>query len=64
MLNIKARRSEDPGIGTNFDKPLDRLVGKDGRFHVRRLGEARTETISLDQAVATFGFEALPPSGN
>lgn len=30
---------------------------------VRRLGEARTETISLDQAVATFGFEALPPSG-
>jgi threonyl-tRNA synthetase len=29
---------------------------------VRRLGETRTETISLDQAVATFGFEALPPS--
>jgi threonyl-tRNA synthetase len=29
---------------------------------VRRLGEAKTETISLDQAVATFGFEALPPS--
>jgi threonyl-tRNA synthetase len=31
---------------------------------VRRLGEARTETISLDQAVATFGFEALPPANN
>ena len=31
---------------------------------VRRLGENRTETISLDQALATFGFEALPPSGN
>jgi threonyl-tRNA synthetase len=31
---------------------------------VRRLGETRTETISLDQAVSTFGFEALPPSGN
>ena len=31
---------------------------------VRRLGENRTETISLDQAVATFGFEALPPSGS
>lgn len=29
---------------------------------VRRLGETRTETISLDQAVATFGVEALPPS--
>jgi threonyl-tRNA synthetase len=31
---------------------------------VRRLGETRTETITLDQAVASFGFEALPPSGN
>jgi threonyl-tRNA synthetase len=31
---------------------------------VRRLGETRTETISLDSAVATFGFEALPPSTN
>jgi threonyl-tRNA synthetase len=29
---------------------------------VRRLGETRTEAMSLDQAVATFGFEALPPS--
>ncbi|OYZ46460.1 MAG: threonine--tRNA ligase [Novosphingobium sp. 16-62-11] len=29
---------------------------------VRRLGETRTETITLDQAVATFGFEALPPA--
>jgi threonyl-tRNA synthetase len=29
---------------------------------VRRLGETRTETISLDQAVATFGLEALPPA--
>jgi len=29
---------------------------------VRRLGETRTETISLDQAIATFGLESLPPS--
>ena len=29
---------------------------------VRRLGEARTETISLEAAIATFGFEALPPA--
>ena len=29
---------------------------------VRRLGETRTETISLDEAVKTFGFEALPPA--
>jgi threonyl-tRNA synthetase len=31
---------------------------------VRRLGENRTETISLDSAIASFGFEALPPAGN
>jgi threonyl-tRNA synthetase len=30
---------------------------------VRRLGETRTETIGLDSAIATFGFEALPPAG-
>ena len=29
---------------------------------VRRLGETRTETISFDQAIATFGLEGLPPS--
>ena len=31
---------------------------------VRRLGDTRTETIGLGQALATFGFEALPPSGD
>lgn len=31
---------------------------------VRRLGETRTETISLESAISTFGFEALPPAGN
>ncbi len=40
MFNTKARRSEDPGIGTTFDRPLDRLVGKDGSFQVRRHGGA------------------------
>jgi threonyl-tRNA synthetase len=29
---------------------------------IRRLGEARTETISLDAAVASLGVEALPPA--
>ncbi len=29
---------------------------------VRRLGETRTETISLDAAVASLGVEALPPA--
>ena len=31
---------------------------------MRRLGEARTETITLDAAIAGLGFEALPPAGN
>ena len=39
MLNIKARRTEDPGIGTTFDTPLDRLVAKDGSFRVQRIGQ-------------------------
>jgi threonyl-tRNA synthetase len=30
---------------------------------VRRLGETRTETISLESAISTLGFEALPPAG-
>ncbi len=30
---------------------------------VRRLGETRTETISLDAAITSLGFEALPPTG-
>ena len=31
---------------------------------VRRLGASQTETLSLEKALATFGFEALPPSGD
>jgi threonyl-tRNA synthetase len=34
---------------------------EDRTVSVRRLGETRTETITLDQAVAEFGFAALPP---
>jgi threonyl-tRNA synthetase len=29
---------------------------------VRRLGETRTDTISFDAAIATFGLDALPPA--
>ncbi|WP_395004321.1 threonine--tRNA ligase [Cypionkella sp.] len=29
---------------------------------VRRLGDNRTETLTFDQAIAEFGFAALPPS--
>ncbi|MFC3179492.1 threonine--tRNA ligase [Cypionkella sinensis] len=31
---------------------------------VRRLGDTRTETMTLDQALAEFGFAALPPAGH
>ncbi|MDB5666183.1 threonine--tRNA ligase [Cypionkella sp.] len=37
---------------------------EDRTVSVRRLGDNRTETISLDQALAEFGFAALPPSGH
>jgi len=29
---------------------------------IRRLGDTRTETKTLSEAIATFGFEALPPA--
>ena len=35
---------------------------EDRTVSVRRLGETRTETLSLDQAVAEFGLAALPPA--
>ena len=35
---------------------------EDRTVSVRRLGETRTETITLDAAISTFGFDALPPS--
>ena len=34
----------------------------DRSVSVRRLGDTRTETLSFDQALAEFGFAALPPS--
>ncbi len=37
---------------------------EDRTVSVRRLGDTRTETISMDQALAEFGFAALPPSGH
>ena len=37
---------------------------EDRTVSVRRLGDNRTETISLDQALTEFGFAALPPSGH
>lgn len=39
-FKIRAERTEDPGIGTNFERPLDRLVAHDGNFRVDRIGRA------------------------
>jgi inward rectifier potassium channel len=40
MLNELAdnKPTEDPGIGSSFERPLDRLLGADGKFRVQRLG--------------------------
>lgn len=38
VFRITATRADDPGIGTIFDKPVDRLVGADGSFLVHRAG--------------------------
>lgn len=38
VFRIMAPRADDPGIGTVFDKPVDRLVGADGSFLVHRVG--------------------------
>ncbi|GLS86920.1 threonine--tRNA ligase [Cypionkella aquatica] len=37
---------------------------EDRTVSVRRLGDNRTETLTLEQALAEFGFAALPPSGD
>jgi len=37
----ESHRTEDPGIGTTFGQPLDRLLQRDGAFAVDRIGEAR-----------------------
>src|SRR6476646_4140952 len=37
----ESHRTEDPGIGTTFGQPLDRLLQRDGMFAVDRIGEAR-----------------------
>lgn len=36
----KGQRTEDPGIGSSFEKPVDRLMSRDGSFRVDRIGES------------------------
>lgn len=38
VFRSKAIKAEDPGIGSSFERPLDRLMAKDGSFRVYRLG--------------------------
>lgn len=37
-FHSNAPRTDDPGIGSSFERPLDRLVGRDGHFKVSRIG--------------------------
>ncbi len=39
-MAINAPRTEDPGIGSSFEKPVERLMSRDGSFRVERIGES------------------------
>lgn len=53
---------QDPGIGTSFERPLERVMGKNGQFIVRREGQftglregfIALVTMSVPRLVATF----------
>ncbi|MFZ1687707.1 MAG: ion channel [Flavobacteriales bacterium] len=63
----KAERTQDPGIGSSFERPLDRLLDADGNFRVRRLGGLTglregfiaLATMPIAQLVVTFVFGYL-----
>lgn len=38
-FTTRAVRTEDPGIGTTFERPLDRVMARDGKFKVDRIGQ-------------------------
>ncbi|MBL9062560.1 threonine--tRNA ligase [Tabrizicola sp.] len=60
-INYKVREHSVGKVPVILAVGMQEVEGR--TVSVRRLGETRTETISLDQAIATFGFEALPPAG-
>lgn len=37
---MKLQRTEDPGIGSSFEKPVERVMARDGSFVVDRIGES------------------------
>lgn len=62
VFRTKATKAEDPGIGSSFERPLDRLMAKDGSFRVYRMGGisgfregfVALATMPLWRLVATF----------
>ncbi len=38
-FKTRAERTEDPGIGTSFERPLERVMARDGKFKVDRIGQ-------------------------
>ncbi|NJS38286.1 MAG: threonine--tRNA ligase [Rhodobacteraceae bacterium] len=61
-INYKVREHSVGKVPVILAVGMQEVEGR--TVSVRRLGETRTETISLEAALSTFGFEALPPSGN
>jgi inward rectifier potassium channel len=57
-----ARRTDDPGLASSFDRPLDRLMSKDGSFRIDRVGRltgpsegfVALATMPIARLVATF----------
>lgn len=63
----KAERTQDPGIGSSFERPLDRLLDANGNFHVQRMGGLSglregfiaLATMPILRLVVTFVFGYL-----
>ncbi len=61
-MSERTQRIEDPGIGASFERPLDRVMGHDGRFRVDRIGRltglregfVALATMPTAQLVLTF----------
>jgi len=64
-----ARRANDPGLASSFERPLERLMAKDGSFRVDRVGRltgpsegfVALATMPIARLVATFvaGYLAM-----
>jgi threonyl-tRNA synthetase len=59
-INYKVREHSVGKVPVILAVGMQEVEGRS--VSVRRLGETRTEVISLDQAIAEFGFAALPPA--